>query len=250
MTLLTIMVLFGAGAVSGAINAVAGGGTFITFGALTLFGLPPITANASSSIIQFPGYVTSTLSYRSDIARIWRHALMLLTVSAVGALLGALLLLTIDNPAFRAVVPWLLLAATLIFAASPAIKRFQQRQSGGTTDRKTLGIVLQFLTSIYGGFFGAGMGIMMLATLSMTESDDYHRLNALKNLISIVIAAIAIAVFTTGGLISWPEVLVMVPGVALGGVGGVWVARRVPQAWLRWFVIGTGLVLSVYYFIT
>lgn len=248
MTIFTILVLFAAGVASGAINAVAGGGTFITFGVLTMFGLPPVTANASSSVIQLPGYVTSTYAYRTEIGRIWRHAILLLLISAIGALLGSLLLLTLDNPAFRAAVPWLLLVATLIFAAGPAIKRWQQRQ-GGSTDRRAAGLVLQFLTAIYGGFFGAGMGIMMLATLSMTESSDYHRLNALKNLISILIAAVAIAVFTTGGLISWPEVLVMVPGVAIGGYGGVWTARRVPQSALRWVVVAVGLGLTVYYFV-
>lgn len=248
MTVVSIIVLFVAGIVSGAINAVAGGGTFITFGVLTLFGLPPITANASSSIIQFPGYVTSTHAYRTEIARFWRQALVLLLVSGVGALIGSFLLLTIDNPAFRAIVPWLLLGATLIFATGPTIKRWQTKR-GGTPKRSGLGYVIQFFTAIYGGFFGAGMGIMMLATLSMTESDDYHRLNAYKNLISILIASIAIAIFTAGGLISWPEVFVMIPGVAIGGYLGVWAARRTAQSFMRMFVIAIGLALSVYYFV-
>lgn len=249
MSLLTLFVLVMAGIVSGAINAVAGGGTFITFGVLTLFGMPPIMANASSSLIQFPGYMTSTYAYKAEITRIWRQALPLLAASAVGALIGSLALLAIDNPAFRTIVPWLLLAATAIFAAGPAIKRWQHSRQERGPGSKSTGLVLQFITSVYGGFFGAGMGIMMLATLSMTESDDFHRINALKNLISILIAVIAMAIFTSGGLVSWPEVLIMVPAVALGGYLGVWVARRVPQSVMQIFVVAVGFALSTYYFI-
>ena len=113
MSIVTTLLLFVAGFLSGGVNAVAGGGTFITFGALTLVGLPPISANATSSIAQFPGYVTSTLAYWSDIKRVWREALLLALVSIVGSLLGALILLMLDNPSFSALVPWLLLAATV-----------------------------------------------------------------------------------------------------------------------------------------
>lgn len=246
MTVLAAILLFFSGFVSGAVNAVAGGGTFLSFGALTLAGLPPIAANATSSIIQFPGYVTSTLAYRSDIGRMWRGALAFALASAAGALIGALILLSLDNPSFGAMVPWLLLTATLLFAAGPWLKPAGGRERGGST---MLGAAVQFLTSIYGGFFGAGMGVMMLATLGLTETGDYHRLNALKNLLSNVIAAVAIVVFVSGGVVSWLEAIVMVPGVALGGYAGVWIARRVPQALLRGFVVAVGLGLTVLYFV-
>jgi len=109
---------------------------------------------------------------------------------------------------------------------------------------------VQFATAVYGGFFGAGMGVMMLATLGLTRTGDYHRLNALKNMLSIVIAAVAIAVFVSGGVVAWPAALVMVPGVALGGYAGVWAAKRVPQVAVRGFVIAVGVFLAVYYFVT
>jgi uncharacterized membrane protein YfcA len=246
VTILTAALLFIAGFVSGAVNAVAGGGTFLSFGTLTLAGLPPIAANATSSIIQFPGYITATLAYRSDIRRMWRGALAFATASAAGALIGALVLLSLDNPSFGAMVPWLLLAATLLFAAGPWLRPRGPREGKGSS---LLGCVVQFLTSIYGGFFGAGMGVMMLATLGLTEPGDYHRLNALKNLLSIVIAAVAIAVFVSGGVVSWLEAAVMVPGAALGGYAGVWMARRVPQTLLRSFVVAVGLGLTVLYFL-
>ncbi len=249
MTFIDAILLFAAGFLSSAINAVAGGGTFITFGAMSLAGVPPIAANATSSVTQFPGYVTSTHAYRSDIRTFWRGALLLCVISAAGALAGAMILLALDNPEFRTMVPWLLIAATALFAAGPWLKpaaREADRPHVGTF----FGSVVQFVTAIYGGFFGAGMGVMMLATLGLTQHGDYHRLNALKNMLAMVIAAVAILVFVVGGVVAWPQALVMLPGAALGGYAGVWLARRVPQVLLRAFVIAVGLLLALYYFTT
>lgn len=248
MTILTIVLLFLAGFAAAAINAVAGGGTFISFGALSLIGIPPISANATSSIVQLPGYFTSTLPYLKDIRRIWRGIAILAAVSVVGSTLGALLLLWLDNEQFAAAVPWLLLGATGLFAAGPFLKP-KPREAAATTEKRGLAApAMQFVTAIYGGFFGAGMGIMMLATLGLTESGDYHRLNALKNMLAIVIAAVAIAVFVSGGVVAWLEVAFMIPGVALGGYAGVWAAKRVPQTIVRALVIAIGLFLAAYYF--
>lgn len=247
MTLFDATLLFIAGFLSGCINAVAGGGTFITFGALSLAGMAPIVANATSSVTQFPGYITSTLAYWSDIKQFWRGALLLCVISIVGALAGSLVLLSLDNPSFKAIVPWLLIAATALFAAGPWLKP-KRRPGQEAAIGSGPGALVQFLTAVYGGFFGAGMGVMMLATLGLTQAGDYHRLNALKNMLSIVIAAVAIAVFVSGGVVAWPQALVMVPGVALGGYAGVWAARRVPQNAVRGFVIAVGLFLAFYYF--
>ncbi|UJW75403.1 sulfite exporter TauE/SafE family protein [Rhizobium sp. SL42] len=247
MSMALICLLFVAGFLSGAVNAIAGGGTFLTFGALTLAGVPPISANATSSIIQFPGYITSTLAYRKEFAGLWRGALALGIVSAIAALGGALFLISLSNPSFRAMVPWLLLAATAVFAAGPKLR---PKTAGESHPASPLGLALQAATSFYGGFFGAGMGIMMLASLGLASGGDYHRLNALKNFLSIVIAAVAIIVFVGAGAVSWPHALVMIPATALGGYAGVAMAKRVPQAVLRWLVVGAGVGLSIYYFVT
>lgn len=247
MSFFDAILLFLAGFLSGAANAVAGGGTFITFGAMTLVGLPPIVANATSSVTQLPGYITSTLAYWTDIRHFWRGALLLCLISALGALAGSLILLALSNPSFRALVPWLLIAATALFAAGPWLKPAagpEHRASVGSL----MGSLAQFATAVYGGFFGAGMGVMMLATLGLTQAGDYHRLNALKNMLSIVIAIVAILVFVSGGVVAWPHAIVMIPGVALGGYAGVWVAKRVPQAAVRGFVVVVGLLLAFYYF--
>lgn len=247
MTIVTIALMFVAGFFSGVINAIAGGGTFLTFGVLTLVGLPPITANATSSIVQFPGYITSTLAYVKEFRTLWRSALWLGLVSLVGALLGSLFLVWLSNNTFRVMVPWLLLAATAVFAAGPWLKP----KSGGERRATTpLGLTVQAVTAFYGGFFGAGMGIMMLALLGLATGGDYHRLNALKNCLSILIAAVAIAVFSTAGAVSWLHALIMVPAVAVGGYAGVRAAKLAPQAVLRWLVVAAGLGLSIYYFVT
>ena len=248
VSIFTISLLFLAGFLSGVVNAIAGGGTFLTFGALTLAGLPPISANATSAIGQIPGYVTSTLAYWSDIKAMWREAIVFSVISAVGAFAGSLILLSLDNPSFSAMVPWLLIAATALFAVGPWLRPATKTDGAEPTSGSLAGRIVQFFTSIYGGFFGAGMGVMMLATLGLTEGGDYHRLNALKNLLSIVIAAVAILVFATGGVVAWLHAAIMVPGVALGGYAGVWTARRVPQAAVRLFVIAVGLLLAFYYF--
>ena len=247
MTLLEVGLLVLAGFLSGVVNAVAGGGTFIAFGAMTLVGLPPIVANATSSVTQFPGYITSTLAYSDDIRHFWRGALLLCLISAAGALAGALILLALDNPSFRVLVPWLLLGATALFAAGPWLKPAPEPGHEAAVG-SLAGSLAQFVTAIYGGFFGAGMGVMMLATLGLTQAGDYHRLNALKNMLAIVIAAVAIVVFVSGGVVAWPQAIIMIPGGALGGYAGVWIARRVPQTVVRGFVVAIGLFLAFYYF--
>jgi uncharacterized membrane protein YfcA len=247
MAITMILLLAAAGFLSGAVNAIAGGGTFLTFGAMTLAGIPPISANATSSIVQFPGYVTSTLAYRAEIMHRWRSIVVLGVVSLFGALAGALILLSLDNPSFRALVPWLLAAATAIFAAGPWLKPKASAEHSANTPTS---IVSQFFNAVYGGFFGAGMGIMMLAVLGLTTGGSYHHLNAMKNLFAMLIAGVAIVVFIGGGVVAWPQAVVMIPAGALGGYSGVWLARRVPQPVLRWCVVCVGTALTVYYFVT
>ncbi len=245
MTFVTAILLFFSGFCTGVVNAVAGGGTFLTFGALTLAGLPAIIANTTSSLVQFPGNITSTLAYRDEIRAHWRGYMVLALVSALGSAAGAFILLSLSDPSFRKMVPWLLLAATGIFAAGPWLKpKAGERPANGKA-----GTAGQFLVSVYGGFFGAGMGIMMLAVLGLVTGGAYHRINALKNLLSVVISSVAIIVFVSGGVVSWLHAAALVPGSALGGYCGVWAARRVPQPVMRGIVISVGVLLAIYYFV-
>lgn len=246
-----IIILFVlAGFFSGIVNAIAGGGTFITFGAMTLAGISPITANATSAISQMPGYITSTIAYIPELRRIKKLALILTLVSIVGATIGASILIMLEEASFRKIVPWLLIAATALFAAGPWLQPKQRAENDPTKPSHGLSAVAQFITSIYGGFFSAGMGIMMLATLGLTEkTSDYHLLNALKNLLSNVIAALAVIIFIAGGVIDWMAAIIMLPAVGVGGYCGVWAAKKLPQSLVRAFVIATGIGLALYYFI-
>lgn len=242
-----LILLFATGLFSGVANAIAGGGTFLTFGAMTVVGIAPISANATSAIVQFPGYVTSALAYKTEIRANWPIIVRLSVASLIGGLIGSLLLLSLDNPSFRQIVPWLLLGATLLFAFGPYLK---QKDHGKSAIGGTPIIIGQFLTSAYGGFFAAGLGIMMLAVMGMTSSASYHQLNAIKNFLSVIIAAISIVVFVGGGVVNWAAALAMFPGAALGGYLGVYAARRVPQWLIRVLVVGVGLLLTAYYFFT
>jgi uncharacterized membrane protein YfcA len=248
MTLADILILACAGFISGTLNAVAGGGTFFSFGALLAVGLPPITANATSAVAMVPGYVASAINYRKELPSIWASVLWLAVASAIGSLIGALVLIALDNETFADFVPWLLLGATIVFALGPVISKRLPARAHKDTRHRLIAVFVQFLMAIYGGFFGAGMGIMMLASLGITEGQNFHRINALKHVLSIVIQTTCVLVFIQGGVIAWQEALVLILAVVLGGWFGVDIARRFPLVAVRAFVIATGVLLTVYYF--
>jgi uncharacterized protein len=214
-------------------------------------GLPPITANASSAVALTVGSAASAAAYRREIAHLWRGAVWLALASAAGAAIGASLLIGLDNVTFRGLVPWLLLAATLIFALGPRIASLTGAGEGDEPSpaRRVAGLFIQFVTAIYGGFFGAGMGFLMLASLGLTEGTHYHRINAIKQVLAIVIQGVAIVIFVNGDVIAWgPALITMVAAIA-GGYLGVGLARQVPSQVMRGFVIATGAVLTAYYFL-
>ena len=240
MSAFDLLLLTAAGFVSGALNAVAGGGTFFSFGALLAVGLPPITANATSAVAMVPGYVASALAYRKELGGIWASALWFSVAGVAGSVLGAIILIALDNETFADFVPWLLLGATLVFAAGPAISSRLPARPHRDRGHRIVAIAVQFVISIYGGFFGAGMGFLLLASLGYHRGQNFHRINAMKLILSIVIQTAAIVVFVQGDVISWPEALVLVVAVIAGGWLGVDAARRLPVYLLRGFVIFTG----------
>jgi uncharacterized membrane protein YfcA len=218
MSLLDFVLLAAAGAFSGALNAVAGGGTFFTFAALMAAGLPPITANASSAVALTVGSVASATAYRREIGRFWRSALWLVLASGTGAFLGALILLALSNASFRALVPYIMLFATCVFAIGPRLARFAGSEAAGL--------------------------------LTLTENTDYHRINAIKQILAIAIQGVAILVFIRGGIIDWPAALTVMAAATVGGYLGVGLARRVPSKVMRFVVVAAGAALTIYYFVT
>ncbi len=253
---MTDALLVGAGAfVAGGMNAMAGGGTFFSFPAMLAAGVPPIMANASNTVALWPASISSAWAYRREAMRHGRWAALLAVISMVGGLLGGLLLLAISNETFSRLIPWLLLVATTLFAFSAQVSKLIRWVKGHMklppSDKpgSTGGAIFQTAVAIYGGFFGAGMGILTLAALSIQGFEDIQEINALKNLTSAMNYTVAALTFIVAGAISWPHTLVALVTAAIGGYVGAALARRLPAMWLKRLVILVGAVLTAIYFI-
>ena len=242
--MLDYLVLAAAAFAAGMLNTVAGGGTFLTFPALVYTGVPVVAANATSAVAVFPGYLGGAVGFRKEIAAIDRGLLLrVVLVTALGGFLGSLLLLVSSNEAFSAVVPFLLLAATLTFAFADRLQIWAQRQRlapGGP-----LGTVL---VSIYGGYFNGGLGIVLLALFSLWGLRDLNTMNGLKTGLSFVLSAISVATFAAAGLVSWPQAIVMMVAATIGGYAGAPVACALPRQAVRAIVIAVGGLMSVIFF--
>jgi len=236
-----------AAAAAGAVNSVAGGGTLISFPALVHGGgLSYTQANATSTVALWPGAWGAIGGYRKDIAGSERFVAALAVPSLLGGGLGAWLLLATGERAFALVVPWLILFATILFALSARIAaRFGAGEGGGDPRPGPVAIVYQFGVAVYGGYFGAGIGILMLAMLGTLGMRDIHRMNGVKMIQGMLINAVAIAIFVFfGSLVRWPEAILMAVAALLGGFAGARLSKRVPKGAIRGLVIGTGLVVA------
>ncbi len=233
---------------AGALNAVAGGGSFLTLPALVFAGVPPVAANASGTLALLPGYVASTFGFRHELGGIdRRHLLLTLALSLVGGATGAALLLITSNAAFRRIVPWLLLAATLLFALAPwLLARLASRHNAEAgTGTTAAGVAL---VSIYGGYFNGGLGILLLALYGLLGERSLNRANALKNLVSAVLTTIAATLYAIGGAVVWQKALPMMLAAVAGGYFGARLGRRIPPAILRAAIVLIGLVMAALFF--
>jgi|SRR5690606_19315712 len=241
--------LLGTGLVAGLCNALAGGGTFFTFPAFLGAGLPPVVANASNAIAVWPGHAFAAFGYRAELSAFRGRLRGAICAALAGGVCGALLLVVIENDTFERLIPLLLLAATLLFAAGDRLNRRLAARSRGAGDAAgALELACLFAFSLYGGFFGAGLGVILMAGLLMLGVADLELNNALKNLLGAAITSVAVVVFAVSGLVSWPHTLLGLAGAAAGGLIGARVARHLSPRWLRRIVIGVGLSLSVHYF--
>lgn len=250
MGLADVVLLLASGMLAGAVNALAGGGTIFTFSALLAVGIPAVAANATSAVSVLPGQIASAMAYRREIAAAFRRLLPFTVVSAIGGIVGSVLLLNTAEGAFRALVPFLILFATVLFMCGPKIAalgaRLAARRKSDSPGKLATGI--QGLVAVYGGYFGAGMGIMMLGSLSLTEGKDFHALNAAKNWLACIMQGLAVVVFIMFGAVDYRAVVIIALASIPGGWASVAVGRYVPQHIIRWFVIVTGLALSSWYF--
>lgn len=235
--------------VSGAMNAVAGGGSFLSFPALLLAGVPPIQANATNTIALWPGILGSIGAYRKELRDEEARQVLfpLLSTGIVGGLLGAVTLLVTPQRTFLHLIPWLLLAATLLFAFSRKITS-ALRPHGEPAMTTRGAAAAQFFVAFYIGYFGAGAGILMMALLALLGLTHIHRINAYKTVQAAVCNGVAILAFVTKGVIYWKHAGVMVTGAILGGYFGAHFSQKMKPEHVRWIVIAIGLGMSVYFF--
>ena len=250
-----IALLAGAGLLAGAVNAVAGGGSLLSFPALLAVGYPALTANVTNSVALTPGYFGGTLGYRRELEGQRRRILALGATSAAGAVIGAFLLVVSSAEFFERVVPFLIFLACGLLALQPRLARLvrarravavDQASALETPDRHTVPLfATQFLAAMYGAYFGAGVGIMMLAILGIFLTDSLQRLNALKGLLSFLISVVAAVWFALFAEVGWVAVAVMAVASLLGGQLGVVLARRLDDQVLRWLVVAFGVVVGL-----
>ena len=240
-------VAFGAAFVAGAINSVAGGGTLVSFPALIWLVLPPVIANATSTVAIWPGSLGSMWGYRRELREAQPGMLSLVAPSLAGGIIGAWLLRFTPPALFDKLVPFLILFATLLFLAQEPIQRQLKKTNLGAphSPRWIIGAVLfQFLVALYGGYFGAGIGILMLAALSILGLTDIHQMNGLKNFFALCINGVAALYFVWSNMVFWPDVLIMAIGAIVGGVGGAGVARKLGRTAVRRIVIAIGFGMA------
>ena len=246
-----VIVLFFAAVLGQALNAVAGGGSFVTFPALLLAGVQPIEANATSTIALWPGALASAWGYRHDFTADRRTVVVLSVVSVLGGLVGAVLLLRTPEQQFRALIPYLLAFATLLFAASERVGARVGARAGDDEHGRALVSVglIQFAVAVYGGYFGGGIGIMMLAAFALMDVGNIHSTNGLKAVLGAVINGAAVVTFILAKLVVWKYAWVMIVASIVSGYVSAKIARRIDPKRVRWIVITVGVLLTVYFFV-
>ena len=255
MTLdLTSYLLIGLAAIlAGAVNALAGGGTLITFPMLTAVGIPAVMANVTNTVALCPGYLGGAIAQWDEIRRQKKRALLYLPAAIAGGIGGALLLLNTGERLFRDVVPFLILAAALLLAVSDPLRNWVLRRAAhhgaDVAKIETWGVLPVALAAVYGGYFGAGLSVIVLAVLGLILSDSLTKLNALKQSISLVVNLAAAAFFIFSGQVHWLAAAVMAVCALIGGLLGGKLAGKIKPSVLRWLVVSIGVVVGVYYLV-
>ena len=234
---------------AGVLNAIAGGGSFLTFPALVFTGVPPIVANATSALAVSPGYLGSTMGFKTELRELpVRRLRREMLIAAVGGVAGALLLLVTPAKLFSGIVPWLLLFATALFAAGPVIARRARATSADGSGPARWQEPALLAVAVYGGYFNGGLGILLMALYTVAGETRLNTVNALKNLNSLVLSWLSVAAFVVAGAIAWKEGLLMMAAATAGGYFGARWSKTLPVAWVRRGVIVTGLTMSAVFF--
>jgi uncharacterized protein len=245
MTAAQILALVAAAFGAGAMNAMAGGGTILTFPTLVFLGMPAIQANATSTVALLPGAAASMAGFRREVSRNRSWLKTLFLPSLVGGTIGSVLLLRTPERTFELLAPFLILFATVLFMLRGFLARRFAPPVGPSTARWAVAVLLQLGVAIYGGYFGAGIGILMLALLGFLGLTDIHAMNGLKNFFNLCINAVAAGWFVIQGAVSWPEALILAVGATAGGYGGARFSRSIGQEKARAAVVVIGLLVTV-----
>jgi len=253
MTISHVILIFGASVLAGLINSVAGGGTLVTFPTLVWLGQPPIIANATNTAAIWPGSLGSLWGYRQELRSTNRQLYMLVIPSIAGGIIGAILLKQTPPGVFATLVPFLILFATLLFTIQGTLQRWlrlhELHRNGITRGWMSMAGLFQFAVAVYGGYFGAGIGILMLAALSVLGLTEIHQMNGLKSLFAMCINAVAAFYFMASGLVAWKVAAVMVVGATASAYGGAGIARRMDPRIVRRIVIGIGFAMALSLFL-
>ncbi|HUZ08614.1 MAG TPA: sulfite exporter TauE/SafE family protein [Acidimicrobiales bacterium] len=238
------LLLLAAGFGAGVVNGVAGGGTLVSFPTLLAMGYPALTANVTNTVGIWPGYIGGVTGFRSEIGDQRSHLVEMAPLSLLGAVVGSVLLLTTPPSDFARLVPWLVLGASALFALQPVLARLLSRHEQART-RRALLVGGLFLTAVYGGYFGAGLGVMLLAVLGMTLPDTLARTSGLRMALSVLVNGVAALVFIVHGSIVWQAAAMLAIGSLFGGWAGALLARRLPATWLRVLIVAIGVATGV-----
>ena len=249
MALQTLIFLFFAGALGGALNAVAGGGSFIAFPALLFSGVAPIAANATNTVALWVGVTASTGAFRKHLDLSRRVMIPLAVTSLIGGVAGAYLLLHTPAQTFLRVLPWLMLGATLLFIFGGRLAGSREGLGAEiSTSALVVASIFELIVAVYGGYFGGGVGILNLAMLAAVGMTDIHAMNALKVVLGGIINGIAVITFVIAGAVVWKQGTVMIAGALLGGYFGARYSLKLPRPWIRAFVIAVGTGMTAYFF--
>ncbi|MCE3555252.1 sulfite exporter TauE/SafE family protein [Pseudonocardia sp. RS11V-5] len=241
-----LVFLLAAGLVAGVVNAVAGGGSLLVFPALLAVGLNPLAANVTNSIAQWPGYLGIVAGQRLELREQRRRIVLTCIAAALGSVLGCVLLLILPGSVFDAVVPVLVILASILMALGPYLKRWIGTPDADAPDRTAWLLPAVFLAGVYGGYFGGALGVILISVLSLLANDTLVRLNALKGLLSLVAATVTLVIFGLRAPVDWFDVAILAPTTLIGGYLGARIARRMRENILRWCVVALGLAVGVY----
>ncbi|MGH3697573.1 MAG: sulfite exporter TauE/SafE family protein [Pseudonocardiaceae bacterium] len=237
------------GVVSGVVNALAGGGSLLLFPALLAVGFPPLAANVTNSVAQCPGYLGFALGSRRELRGQQSRVLSTAGVAVAGSLTGSLLLLVLPAAVFDAVVPALVALASVLLGVQPWLTRWIGGPDSRRPDRRAVLLPAVFLAAIYGGYFGGALGVVLISVLALTTHDDLRRINAVKGVLSLIIAVVTVLVFSLGAPVGWLAVALLAPATLVGGFIGAKLAGRLSATALRIAVVAVGLAVSIYLFV-